>query len=319
MLSNNFLMSLLNSNAFLYSFVVLVWGSSWLAMKYQVGVVPPEQSIAYRFLLAALLLWGFAWWRRANLRYTLLQHGWMALLGLTLFSFNYLLVYLSAAYITSGLIAVVFSSLVVMNIVNGAIFFRQRIQPRVVGGAVVGLAGISLVFLPELEGFDLSSAAFTALGLSLAGTYIASLGTMVSLRTQRAGIAVLPSNAYSMAYGALWMLAFTVVRGETLVFEVSVSYATSLLYLAVPASAMGFFCFLTLLSRIGPDRAAYATVLFPVVALALSTVAEGYQWTWLAALGVMMVVGGNVLILDKGWLRARLFGRPAIAAGSESE
>lgn len=309
----------MNSTAFLYAFVVLVWGSSWLAMKYQVGVVPAEQSIAYRFLLAALVLWLYAWWRKAPLRFSARQHGWSMLQGMTLFSFNYLLVYLSAGYITSGLIAVVFSSLVVMNIINGAIFFRQPLQLRVAAGALLGLVGISMVFYPELERFDLSSAALTALGLSLVGTYIASLGTMVSLRTQRGGMAVLPSNAYGMAYGALWMLGWSLLRGEPLLFEGSLRYGLSLLYLAVPASAIGFFCFLTLVSRIGPARAAYATVLFPVVALAISTVAEDYQWTLIAVLGVIMVVAGNVLILDQGWLRSRFPRRPAIALGDDPD
>ncbi len=291
------------NSAFLYAVTVLIWGSTWIAIKYQVETVPPEQSIAYRFALAALVLLVYCRARGLELRFGARQHARLALQGLLLFSCNYIFVYVAAGRITSGLIAVVFSALVFMNIFNAALIFRQPVQPRVVAGAAMGLGGIVLLFLPEIEGFDFSGDAMLGLGLSLAGTYVASLGTMVSVHNQRAGLPVMQSNAYGMAYGALVMLGFTLALGHGLAFDPAPRYVLSLLYLAIPGSVIAFWCFLTLLTRIGPDRAAYATVLFPVVALVISTVAEDYRWSPPAALGVALVLLGNLVILERGWLR----------------
>src|SRR5690606_15324476 len=185
----------------LYALAVLIWGTSWFAIELQIGVVPPELSVAYRFVLAAgmLLLYCAATGRR--LRFPLRDHLFMALQGLFLFSLNYMLFYAAAPYLASGLLAVCFSTIVVMNIANGALLFRHPVDPRVAAGAVLGLFGLGLVFWPEIAGFSFSGGAMLGLGLSVAATYSASLGNMVSVRHKQAHIPVVESNAIGMAYG----------------------------------------------------------------------------------------------------------------------
>jgi len=296
-------------NVSLYLATVFIWGSTWLAIKYQLGVVAPEVSIAYRFALAAALLIAWCLGRGLSLRFSLREHAWMALQGTLLFSLNYLLVYEATAFLTTGLVAVAFSTMVVMNIVNGALFFRLPVQPQVVVGAIIGLLGISLVFWPEVSDFGSSQKAFLGLGLALAGTLLASLGTMVSTQNQRNGLPVVQSNAIGMSYGALLMLVVASLSGQPLDFEVTAAYIGSLLYLSLFGSVLAFGCYLTLLGRIGPSRAAYAMVLFPVVALAISTVAEDFRWSAAAAGGALLVLAGNLLVLaGPALIRAR---RPA--------
>lgn len=290
--------------ALLYTAVVAIWGSSWVGIHYQIGVVAPDLSIAYRFVLAAGLLIAFCLISRRSLRFSRRNHLFFATQGLTLFSLNYLLFYVAASYVASGLMAVAFSTITVMNIANGALLFRQRIDRGVAVGAVAGIAGLALVYWPEIAGVELSHEALLGLGLSVAATYSASLGNMISVRHKTHAIPVIESNAWGMGYGAAFAMAFALLRGAPPAFDWSWSYTLSLVYLALFASVFGFGAYLTLLQRIGADRAAYSSVLFPLVALALSTVVEGYRWTPLAAIGVVLVLSGNLVVLRRPKPRA---------------
>jgi len=299
----------------LYAVTVVVWGSSWLAITYQLGTVAPEVSLVYRFVLAAALMIAFCVVSGRRMRFMLAEHGRMALMGVFLFSTNYFLIYLATQYLTSGLVAVGFSSVVVMNIVLGAVLFGAPVRPRVVAGAAIGMAGIATVFWPEIAAFDLASDGSLGLVLVLAGTASASLGMLTSGRNQKRGLPVVQTNAYGMAYGAALLLAFSLVRGTPFAFEFSFAYVASLLFLAVFATVIGFWTYLTLLGRIGADRAAYASVMFPVVALALSTLFEGFQWTPAAAVGVALVLCGNALVLSPGRSQAVPSARAATEKG----
>jgi drug/metabolite transporter (DMT)-like permease len=284
-------------NLGLYATTVLIWGSTWIVIKYQLGEVDPVLSVAYRFTLASLFLLGFCWLRRINLRFTRRQHAFFALQGTLLFSLNYLFVYLAELRLTSGLVAVIFSTLVFMNILTGALFLGTPIRFNVVVGAAIGLVGISLVFLPELGAVSLQDRGFIGLLLSLGGTFFASSGNIVAARNQRERLPVVQTNAFGMGYGALLMFSFALVSGTPFRFEATPAYIISLAYLALFGSVLAFGAYLTLLGRIGADRAAYASLLFPLVALGISTIFEGYQWSVPALTGVALVISGNLLVL----------------------
>jgi len=287
-------------NILLYGLTVLFWGTSWLAIKFQLGVVAPEVSVAYRFYLAAALALIMCAVGRRPMRYGARDHAFMALQGLCLFSTNYFLIYLGAQYLTTGLVAVVFSMVVVFNIFGNALLFGGVLEARVLAGAACGLAGMGLVFWPEIARFDAAGSGALGLGLALAGTGFASCGMLTSAWNQRRrALPVFQTNAYGMLYGAAMVTVFSLARGRPFDFDPSLAYVGSLVYLAVFATVVAFWTYLTLVGRIGPDRAGYATVLFPILALALSTVFEGFAWTAMAALGVGLVLAGNAIILTK--------------------
>ena len=166
-------------------------------------------------------------------------------------------------------------------------------------GASLGLVGITLVFWPEFRAFSASSAIMIGVGLALVATWFASLGNIASLRNQRARLGVIESNAFGMTYGAALTTIVALVIGVEFRFDWSLSYVGSLAYLSVIGSVIAFGCYLSLLGRIGADRAAYAGVMFPIVALALSTLFEGYTWSGPAFIGVAMVLAGNLLVLTR--------------------
>ncbi|WP_260293164.1 DMT family transporter [Sedimenticola hydrogenitrophicus] len=303
---------MLTHSVSLYFAAVFIWGSTWYAIKFQLGSVPPELSVAYRFALAALILFAWCWLRGLPLRFERREHLWMALQGLMLFCLNYLIFYWATAELTSGLIAVIFSTIVLMNIVNSALFFRKPMDTSMVIGALVGLLGITLVFWPEVASLQQNGGALKGLLLSLLGTFIASLGNMLSARNQQRRLPVIQSNAFGMTYGALILFLYALVQGVELVYEPSLPYNLSLLYLALFGSVLAFGSYLTLLGRIGPEKAAYATVLFPLVALGISTLFENYHWSLMAGAGVALVVLGNVLIIMPRRLLRRWIRRPGL-------
>jgi drug/metabolite transporter (DMT)-like permease len=285
--------------AFLYTLTALIWGSTWLAITFQLGSVDPEISVVYRFALASAVLIGYSLIRRLPMRFSLREHGFIALQGLTLFSINYVLVYVAELHLASGYVAIVFSLIVVLNVLFGAIFLRNPVRPRVLLGGAIGIMGLSIVFLPSLGGLSLSGGQGLGITLALVGTIVASLGNMVSARNQRKEIPVVQANAYGMAYGALITLVIALVRGSELSFDGSAEYILSLLYLAIFGTVIAFGSYLTILGRIGPDRAGYIAVLFPIVALMLSTLFEGLTWELITVLGVGLVIVGNVIAMTR--------------------
>lgn len=292
-------------NTLLYLIPVFIWGSTWLAIKFQLGVVPPELSVAYRFLLGALILFAYIKWRGLNLRFSRREHMFMALQGLMLFSLNYVMVYFSEMYVTSGLVAVLFSAVIILNVVFGAIFLGNAVQGRVVAGALVGVVGVALIFWPELQDLQVDSLRALGIALGLFAAVSASLGNIVSARNQRAQLPVIQTNAYGMLYGSLVTLVFAVLRGTQFSFDPSLSYVASLLYLALFGSVIAFGSYLTLLGRIGADRAAYVNVFVPVIALALSALFEGLELGWFEFTGVALVLLGNAVVVSTKRLSAK--------------
>ena len=302
-------------NHLLYTATILIWGSTWYAIKLQLGTVDPDISVAYRFILASAILIAFCIATRRSLRFSARHHLYIAAQGLFLFCLNYWIFYYATFHLTTGVIAVVFSLIMLMNILNGAVLFGTRVEARVLAAAGLGVAGLVLVFWQEITVLDLAGGPMLGLGLSIVATYSASLGNMASLRNTRAGLPVIQVNALGMTYGAAFMTILAALRGAPVGFEFSLTYVGSLLWLAVFGSVLAFGCYLTLLARIGADRAAYAAVVFPLVALLISTFLEDYAWTMTALIGVVLILGGNVLAVARPKRRPAPRPQPAEPAG----
>ena len=281
----------------LYGITILIWGSSWIMIKFQVEVVSASNSVFYRFFLAAIILQCLCLIKRQKSVYELREYIFIAIQGFCLFAVNYWLFYLSAEYLSSGLMALIFSTIVVMNMINGRIWFGTPINLKMVFGAMMGISGLTLVFWPEIQWEDSNYNMFKGLLLAFVATYFSSLGNIVSVRNQKKGIPVFYSNAYAMTFGCLTMLMITMITDEHWNFSWNPQFLLSLVFLSVFASVVGFWCYLTLLGRVGADRGAYATLIFTIVALSISTVFEGYQWSLIAIYGVVLILLGNFIIL----------------------
>jgi len=284
---------------FLYGATVLIWGTTWLGIKLQLGSVDPMVSVLYRFIAASVILMTYCRLAKLKMRFRLKDHVFMALQGLVLFSVNYWIIYLASVHLTSGLVAVIFSSIVFMNMINGALLMGSPIRLSVVAGGTIGIVGIAIVFWPEISSFSLSDKAALGVMLAAVSTFMASLGNIIAARHQKYELPVIQTNAYGMAYGVAIMGIIVIASGKPFNFETTFAYMGSLFYLAVFGTVIGFGCYLKLIGKIGADRAAYATMLFPIVALAISTFYEGYQWSAHNIIGMVLVLIGNGLVINK--------------------
>jgi len=282
----------------LYVTLVLIWGSTWAAIPYQLGVVAAEVSVGYRFGIAAVVLYLYALVSRRQIRLPGSAYPFVLLQGTFLFCLNYFLVYYGTARITSGLVAVLFSSIILFNTVFERLFFRTKIDDRILLASGLGLTGIVMIFWHEVSIVSLGDETVVGIILVLFGTLLASLGNMAAVVNTRRALPVVAVNAHGMAWAAGLSFVISALLGREFAFSFEQGYVLSLAFLAVFGSAIAFGCYLALIRRIGSARAAYSSVLFPVVALAISTVVEDYEWTIVAAVGILLTLVGNWLILS---------------------
>ncbi len=288
------------SNTLLYVITVLIWGSTWLAIEFQLGVVEPEVSIVYRYAAAAVILYFYCKIRGLSLLFKVKDHILFASLGLLLFCLNYILAYRAQEHITSAMAAIAFSTMLWINIILARIVFGIRATSRVMVGALLGIVGIVVLFAPRIEVASLSDSVFYGSLLALCGAFSASCGNMVSQAAHKRALPVVEANTWGMFYGAVLTAIVAVVSGHPFNFDATFTYITSLAYLALFGSVVAFGAYLTLLGRIGAHKAGYATVMFPVVALALSMAFEGLKLDATIVSGTTLVLLGNLLVLRKG-------------------
>jgi len=283
----------------LYALTVMAWSFSWYALSLQPGVVANEVSIAYRFALAAaiMLVWALASGRR--MRFAAREHAAFAAMGVLIFSTNFLFFYYGSSFLVSGLLSVVFSLASLTNVLVAALAYREWPSPRTVAAGAIGFAGIALMFWPKITegGFDTDVA--RGLALCITGTLCFSVGSLISSRLsrRRAEIPLVSANAWGMVYGAAWCAVLALIMGKPFGWDPRPEYLFALVFLAVVSTVIAFAAYLTLVGRIGSGRAGYATVVFPIFALLVSTVLEGYQWSLTAFAGLALVIAGNVLVM----------------------
>lgn len=297
-------------NLFLYAITVLIWGSTWLAIEYQLGSINEFVSLFYRFGLAAVCMWAFVIYKHVPMRFSRRDHGFFILLALCNFGANYLFLYWAQAHLTSAMASIAFSLLLVVNIVNTKLFFAKPIAKRIYFGASLGTLGIVSLFWHDLVAFDLQSEAFLGLSLALLGTVVASLGNMVSVRNSNQQIDVMAGNAWGMLYSAVMLATYVAFSEHQFINQAPASYWWSLIYLSVFGTVIAFGCYFSLLKNIGPEKASYLIVLFPFVAVALSTLFEGFEWQQNTFIGFILVILGNAIVLTPldriyAWLSIR--------------
>ena len=287
-------------NVFLYFIVLIAWGSSWLAISFQLGDVAPQVSIVWRFLMASFLLFLWCYFRGLRLSFPWRDHASWLLLGFFLFCINYICAYFGTFHLATGLICLIFSTLTLFTVFNGFIFFKKPIRLPILIGAVVGIAGLSIIFSNEISNteWSLSSGVVKGFLWMLLATFFASIGMLLSGQFQARKMPLVQSNAFSMLYGSSILILYISLSDVNFSFDTSYSYVLSLIYLAVVASAIGFGVYLKLVGNIGADKASYVNIFTPTIALLLSTLFENYQWSWIGVIGVLLIIVGNVIVLS---------------------
>jgi drug/metabolite transporter (DMT)-like permease len=287
------------NNLALFISTLLCWSPTWYLIKFQFGVVDPLISIFYRFLIASATVFIFLILLKKKLSFNLNQHLWFLLLGVTLFSLNYIFFYLANTFLISGIVTIAFSTILIMNILGERIYFKIKSSKQTLLAAGFGIIGILIIFEKELLNFKVEDKTHIGIILSFIATFWASTGNLIHQKNFKDKIPFVQSIAYGMLYGSIFTLIVAKFREAELLFDYSFSYISSLLYLAIIGSVVAFYLYLKLLENIGSARAGYIGVIMPIVALIISTIFEGLQWTNNLIYGLPVLIVGCVLILNQ--------------------
>lgn len=279
------------------SVCTLAWGTTWFAITLQLGVVDPVVSIAYRFALAAALLFAWCALRRQTLKLSRAQH--LAAFGIGLFTFaiDYAFVYWAEERVTSAVVAVVFAAMAFLNLIVFRIVFRQKAAPLAWFAAGLGVIGVALLSWEELVSSNMSARAWTGIGLTFAGVIAACVGNVYARRAELAGAGIAASTGWAMAYGAALLALFAVFTGRAWTFEFTWPYVLSLLHLSIIGSVIAFLLYYGLARRRGYALASYISALTPPVAMTVSALFEDKIWGLFALGGVALVLMGQVLLM----------------------
>ena len=287
------------NNLILFGVTLFCWSPTWYIIKFQLGYVDPLVSVFYRFLLASIIIFIYLMIKKENLKFSFNYHVWFLYFGVCLYSLNYVFFYLSNTYLISAFPAIVFSTVVIMNILGEAFYFKKKPSLKTLIGASIGMVGIIIIFNDEILDFTLNNDTHIGLFLALIGTFFASTGNMVHQRNLNNNFPVMVTIAYAMLYGSLITLLITQLRNTELLFEYSFSYIASLIYLSIVGSIFAFIFYLKLLKNVGAGRAGYVGVIMPMLALLISTVFENLEWHIDLIVGLPILIIGAILVINQ--------------------
>ena len=283
-----------------FMLVTLIWGSTWIVITGQLGVVPPSWSVTYRFAVAGIVMFAFALIRREQLWPGGPALAFAIVLGIAQFAFNFNFVYRAEQHITSGLVAVLFALLIVPNTLLGRVFLRTPLEGRFLAGAGIAILGVGMMIVHEYRAAALGPAAvLTGTAFTLAGVMSASIANvMQGTRIARAQ-SMTVMIAWAMLFGTLADGIYAWITTGPPVIEATAAYIGGVLYLGVMASALAFPLYFNVIRAVGPGQAAWSSVLVPIIAMGFSTALEDYSWAPLSIAGGVVALIGLVIAVAK--------------------
>jgi|TARA_B110000259_G_scaffold106118_1_gene121733 drug/metabolite transporter (DMT)-like permease len=287
------------NNLILFTATLFCWSPTWYLIKFQLGYVDPLVSVFYRFVSASLIIFVYLIIKRKSLKFSFNRHIWFLFFGTCLYSVNYVFFYTSNTYLVSAFPAIVFSTVVIMNILGEWFYFKKRPTVNTLIGATIGMIGIIIIFNEEIFNFSFNNGTHIGLFLALLGTFCASTGNMVHQRNLNNNFPLIQTIAFAMLYGSLITLLITQLNNTELLFEFTFRYIASLAYLSVFGSIFAFIFYLKLLEKVGPGRAGYVGVVMPVIALLISTIFENLKWQIDLIIGLPILLIGAVLVINQ--------------------
>jgi drug/metabolite transporter (DMT)-like permease len=293
----------------LFLVTVGIWGTTWIAITFQIDATTPEVGVALRFSIAAAVVLGWCLVRGIPLRQSPRMHALLAVVGVLGFCVSYLFVYHAERFIVSGLVAVGYAAAPLVNMLLARTLLGTPMSRRVAAGGVLGLTGIALIFWPEFARLQTNGPLFIGAALTAGAVLASCLSNIGMARAQGAGVKGWAPLGLGMTWGALAAWFAVLIAGRPVAVEWSLPFALSLAYLALAGSALAFGAYYSLLGKVGPARAAYVGVMSTIVALLVSALFEGYHWRLATFIGIALAVGGNVLALQS----SRVPTRPVVA------
>lgn len=281
----------------------VIWGLTWIAIGYQFNSLDSSAAVLYRFLAASLILFGYIKVKNLKTKFDKIAHFNFLAQGFFMFCLNYQITYWAAHLAPSALLALAFTALVHFNMIGGRIFFKMPMQKEVIYGACIGFLGMALISYNELLGTELNPTSLYGFLLGLVSTASASVGNLISSQSRKMNIPIASNNAWSMLYGGIFTFIYCLLTQRSLAFHnVNSSFVLSFLYLTIFGTVISFGAYLKLIDLMGPSKAAFTSIVSPVIAIGVSMAFENFRLTWLLAGGVVLCLLGIVVALNPRYL-----------------
>lgn len=288
-------------NIVLFTICSLIWGTTWFVIKFQIDSTSPVVGVFYRYLLASVIMFAInIIFIKKTLRYPWANHRFFILQGFFNFCLNYILTYISEKYINSGLVALTFTTLIYFNMFGMKVIFKKSVSKNVFIGALLGFVGIVTLFWREISSFDAQTFTIYGIAIGIIATFCASIGNMFAYQNHRLKIPVMTFNAYGMLYGAGFSLIIGLVMNENFTLPMTSSFLFSLSYLSLFGTVIAFWAYQTLVGTIGADRAAYTSIISPVIAIIISAFFENINFSINTFVGIFLCFTGNLFALKRG-------------------
>lgn len=287
-------------NTVLFLITSFIWGTTWFVIRFQIDSTSPVAGVFYRFLLATIIMFliNFIFIRK-SMRYPLSYHRFFILQGLFNFSINYLLTYLAEKTVSSGLVAVTFTTLIYFNMIGMKVFYKKQITKNLILGSLIGFVGILLLFWKEIAQSNFNQATIMGIVVGVVATFSASLGNLAAYKNHLNKVPVMTFNSYSMLYGTIFSLIIGLVLNQSFYFPNNPIFISSLMYLTLFGTVLTFWAYQTLVGSLGAEKAAYTSLISPVIAITFSIVFEGVVFNFLMFIGMILCFLGNYLALKK--------------------
>ncbi len=288
----------MRNKAYLYfSICSIVWGLTWIAIKFQIDAINGTAAVFYRFICASVIMFALCLYNKENLKYNYQQHVKFFSQGLFMFCLNFVITYWATSMAPSSLVALAFTSLIFFNMFGAKIFLNIPFEKKVIWGATISFLGMALISFNEYDTIALHPMSLWGFLLSLIATLSASAGNLISTKSRLLKVPILANNAWSMLYGSIFTFIFCIIMQKNFSIHFSASFLYSFIYLTVFGSVLSFWSYLKLIDIVGPAKASFTSVISPVIALGISTYFENLSWSVFLASGVIFCLLGNFIAL----------------------
>ena len=293
----------MQSNIVLFLGALLFWSATWSIIGLtQVNIdLDPTISVFIRFILAGLIILAYVILTNRKLIFSLKEHLYFFILGIFLYSGNYIFFYHSNVYLPSNIPATVFCLLTIFNILGEKFIFKKPITSMTLSGALLGITGIGIIFYQDFVNFNLNSGTTLGLMFALFATLSASAGNLIAIYNKRNyNIPLLQNVAFAMIYGALVALIVSFIKGAEFYIPISnFSYLLGLAYLIIFGSIISFLCYIRFIENTSASTGGYIGVIMPILALIISMIFEDVKPDIFFLTGLPVALIGLLLILKQ--------------------
>lgn len=296
-----------SKTALYFSIAASIWGLTWIAIKFQIQAVESNVAVFYRFITASIIMLALCYFKKISLKFNLKQHGLFIAQGLFMFCLNFLITYWATSLANSSLVALAFTSLIFFNLFGGHFIFKFPIEKKVFTGALISFSGMGFIAVNEYQHILQQPTSIYGFILSLIATFAASIGNLISTKNRQLQIPVLANNAWGMLYGSGFTFLYCLIRQKSFAVQFSSAFIYSFIYLTIFGTIISFWAYQKLIEDTGPAKAAFTSVISPVIALVVSSLFENLDWSAFLAIGVVLCLIGNILALTKKEFLIKVF------------